>query len=100
MPEPQTPQAPTEEQVKAANEAEFKKWEGDFDPETLKVPYSRDELDDDDKKNPDEDPKSGKDANGPEDDPEEIDDVYSDPEPAVTVEDPGEYSPADYSFEV
>lgn len=83
---------PTEEQVKQANEAELKRWEGDFNPEDLKVPYSREETVEDEKT---EDKK-------PEDDEEEAQDAeqYSDPTPIVTVQDPGEYKPADYSFQV
>lgn len=87
MPEPQ---APTEEQVKAANEAEMKKWEGDFDPETLKIPYSRDDTaakKEEDKKPEDEDQQ-------------EVVETYDEPTPVVTVEDPGEYTAEDYSFEV
>lgn len=89
----------TEEQVDAANEAEFKKWEGDFDPETLKVPYSRDEKKKEDDKPDEEEDISDKDKKAAEDEQEQVE-TYTDPAPVVTVADPGEYKPADYSFEV
>ena len=82
---------PSEEQVKAVNEAEKAKWEDDFPEDQLKVPYSRDAKDDDkdDKKADDDDEL---DAN------DDID--YSDPEPVVKTTDPGEYKEADYSFDI
>lgn len=89
MPEPQ---APTEEQVKTANEQEFKKWEGDFDPKTLEVPYSNDEVEEDEKVKEEEKPADPK---------EEAETTsYEEPAPVVTVDDPGEFKPADYSFSV
>jgi len=105
MPEPQiqtVKDALSEEQVKAANEAEMKKWEGDFDPASLEVPYSREESKDD-KKSEEEDPKTDKgDEDGQEIDDAEVetDDEYTEPAPVLTVEDPGEFTPGDYSFEV
>lgn len=84
--------APTEEQVNAANAAEEAKWQGDFPEENLSIPYKRDDKDD----------KGSSEEQKDEDDKEEISEVvtYSDPEPIVTVDDPGEYKPGDYSFEV
>lgn len=89
MTEPQTPQ-PTKEQVDAANEAEMQKWEGDFKPEDLVIPYKREQV-----------------AQSAEEE-ETTDDVaqveeeeeYEEPTPVVTLEDPGEYTPKDYSFEI
>lgn len=83
------------EQVKTANEMEKAKWEGDFPEEDLKVSYKREEKEDE--KEPDE-PKPG-DAVATDDDKDEQP-VPEPPEPVVTMEDPGEYKPADYSFEV
>lgn len=85
------PAKPTEDQVKAANEAEKAKWEGDYKEEDLIVPYKREE------------PAA--------EEPEKVEGVetsavetpaesYTEPEPVITVEDPGDYKPADYSFEV
>lgn len=94
---------PTEEQVKAANEAEEAKWQDDFKEEDLVIPYKQKDN------NESEDKKDGKDSEqktktteqeGKTDDGSSDEVVYSEPEPLVTVEDPGEYRPADYSFEV
>lgn len=83
----------TEEQVNAANAAEEAKWQGDFPEENLTIPYKReDDSDSNEKSKTTEEPK----------DEEENTEVvtYTDPEPVVTVSDPGEYKAADYSFEV
>lgn len=81
--------APTEEQVKAANEAEEAKWQDDFKEEELSVPYKREEPKEE--KAPEANTKEEKEVE-PDDTPEE---------PRVQrVEDPGEYKPADHSFEV
>lgn len=80
--------APTEEQVKAQNDATMAEWEGDFKEEDLTVPYKREEaakVDEKEDIQPDVD--------------EDVEE-YSEPTPVVTVADPGEYKPADYSFEV
>lgn len=94
--------APTEEQVKAANEAEKAKWEPDFKDEDLKIPYKREEdnadKDDAAKKAEENNGKKEEDTDTKND--EEVSEVYNDPAPVVTVEDPGEYTPADYSFEI
>lgn len=91
------PATPTEDQVKAANAAEEAKWQGDFPEENLTIPYKRE--DDSAKTEPKatEEPKD----DVPEDEEAPTETVtYTDPEPVVTVADPGEYKPADYSFEV
>lgn len=85
--------APTEEQVKAANEAEAARWEGDFKDEDLVIPYKR-EVSTDEVAAADETS-----TNGTATDTEEVDD-YTAPTPVTTVNDPGDYKPADYSFEV
>jgi hypothetical protein len=90
-------QAPTEEQVKAANEAEMKKWEGDFDPESLKISYSREESD---KSAGKEDAKVEEAAEEEEQEVEQDVEDYEDLPSVVTTEDPGDYQAADYSFEV
>lgn len=74
----------TEEEIKAANDAETKKWEGDFKEEDLKIPYKREESN--------EEPEPDEELEDPQE--------YSEPEPVVTVQDPGEYIPKDYSFDV
>lgn len=96
----------TEEQVKTANEAEEAKWQGDYKEEDLVIPYKREDssegtssksrLETDDSKQyaGDIDDSGSGDAND-----EEVQQI-SEPVSAVTVEDPGEYQPADYSFEV
>lgn len=97
-------QTPTEEQVKAHNEAEEAKWQGDYKEEDLTIPYKREDKQDvsnksessssDDSKSDDKsDDESASDQNTP-------DIEYSEPVSAITIEDPGEYKPADYSFEV
>lgn len=80
--------APTEEQVNAQNNATAAEWEGDFKEEDLTIPYKHEEaaeVDDKEDIQPDLE--------------EDVED-YSEPAPVVTVADPGEYKPADYSFEV
>lgn len=87
----------TEEQVQAANEAEQKKWEGDFPETDLTIPYKREDDAEGTKPKATEEPKT----DVPEDEEEVPETVtYADPEPLVTVQDPGEYTPGDYSFEV
>lgn len=81
------PTQPTEEEVKNANEAESRKWEGDFKEEDLKIPYSREESEE----TPEEEETE-------ESEPEE--DEYLEPESVVTMQDPGNFMPGDYSFEV
>lgn len=91
---------PTEEQVKAANEAEDAKWQGDFKDEDLAVPYKR-EADNDDKDEENSDEADNDDSDKESD----VEDTQAEQQPVVTesvvtVEDPGEYKPADHSFEV
>lgn len=81
---------PTEDQIKSANEAEMQRWEGDFPEEDLQVKYKREE-------DQGEDSKSEV-ATEDEEEPEHVE--YSDPEPVLTTQDPGEYKAADYSFDV
>lgn len=88
---------PTEEQVKAANEAELAKWEGDFTPEDLEVKYSNDEVADDKKEEKKDDKKEEPETKETK---QPVTEEYSEPDPIVTVEDPGEYTPKDYSFEI
>lgn len=94
--------APTEEQVKSANDAEMARWEDDFDQDKLEV-KSKPEGDHAEQSGEDkqETADSGdKDAKKDEVDAEEGADQYTDPAPVVTTEDPGDYQAADYSFEV
>lgn len=86
---------PTEEQIKDANDAEFAKWEDDFEQENLDIPYKKDENQK--PTNSDDDNDDGADDNN--DDEEEQVVTYDSP-PPVTVSDPGDYKPADHSFEV
>lgn len=87
------PQVPTEEEVKAANAAEEAKWQGDFKEEYLNIPYKKAAQEDEPIAGSDETAEDGKD---------EVDenDIHETPAPVVTTQDPGEYKPADYSFEV
>lgn len=88
----------TEEQVNAANAAEDAKWQGDFPEENLTIPYKReDDAKADDKPKATDAPKDD-DSKDKEEATEVV--AYSDPEPIVTVENPGEFKPGDYSFEV
>jgi len=98
-----TTPAPTEEQIKTANEAEQAKWQGDFNEEDLKVEYKKEEPKaDDDKDEPGTAPVVDDDTTDDSEDPDDLEDTveYTDPSPVITTEDPGEYTPADYSFEV
>lgn len=88
---------PTEDQIKASNEAELAKWEGDFKPEDLEVKYSRDEIKQDDKETKEEKPEDSKPVTKDDDGDDDLPEV---PEPIITVNDPGEYVPQDYSFEI
>lgn len=93
---------PTEEQVKAANEAQAAHWEGDFKEEDLKIPYKREEEDVDGKDAKSDDDKNEEDAGKSDKDNSSSNETeeYSEPAPTVTVQDPGEFKPADYSFQV
>ncbi len=101
--------APTEEQVKASNEATEAKWQGDYKDEDLTIPYKQENKDDKKKTTKDEVVEDKTEASKTEDEePEENADEepdtpaveYTEPEPVLTVEDPGDYVPGDYSFEV
>lgn len=94
---------PTEEQIKDANAAEEAYWQGDFKPEDLKIPYKREDSDDSkDNTGNNGDGSNGTtkqtDDNGGDESPQ--DEQYLEPAPLITTEDPGDYQPADYSFEV
>lgn len=84
-----TEEKPSETEIKEANEQE-QKWEGDFKEEDLKIPYKNEQKEETKEEKPEKKAEV-------EDEPVE---EYDDPEPVVTTEDPGEYKPADYSFEV
>lgn len=102
-------QTPTEEQVKTANELEKAKWGDDFPEEDLQIKYKKDDDENqgkeiskkgsDDSTDNGSDDKSGNGRSDNENDSSQ-EETYSEPAPVVTVEDPGEYKPADYSFEV
>lgn len=89
----------TEEQVKAANQAEESKLQGDFTEEELTVPYKREDAKDEQKTDDGDEEDAGA-AGTTEPENEEGTTTYSDPAPVITVQDPGEYQPADYSFEI
>lgn len=91
---------PTKEEVDAANKAEEAKWQGDFDDEDLRVPYKREENKDDTTTSTTDDKKPTDKQAGDTEDEEDATEQYSDPTPILTAEDPGEYQPGDYSFEV
>lgn len=97
-PAPAADNKPTEEQIKQHNEEVAKHWEGDFSEEELAIPYKRENQDGSEDKDK---PESKGDDNN--DTVEEAEDTevedYTEPTPVVTVEDPGEYKAADYSFE-
>lgn len=100
------PQQPTEQQLsdakaeadKASAEAAVAAWEGDFTEEELEVKYKREDKkpeEPEDKKN-EVDTKADQPAASASEEPVE----FSQPQSLVTVADPGDYQPADYSFEV
>lgn len=97
-------QTPTEEQVKTANELEKAKWGDDFPEEDLQVKYKKDDDSNQNNKNSSNGTTNNTDGSdtgaGGEKNDEELQESYEEPAPVVTVEDPGEYKPADYSFEV
>lgn len=90
---------PTEDQVKAANEAEEARWQGDFDEDNLKIPYKR-ETENGTNKKTEGDKGAGDDKTDDEDKTPPAEEELDEPEPVVTTTDPGEYVPADYSFDV
>lgn len=90
----------TEEQVKAHNDAEEARWQDDFPEEELKVEYKKaDESKKDDQKN-EADDEEEEESNDDDDDEQVVVETFADPEPVITVEDPGEYKAANYSFKV
>jgi len=84
-------QEPTKAQVEAANAAEKAKWEDDFDKEEITIPFSRDEKTEEKEEEKKIEEKELK-------IPEDIE--YTDPEPVVKTEDPGDFKANDYSFTV
>lgn len=94
---------PTEEQVKDANAKEMARWEDDFPKDQLQVKYDKDEEESGgEEEKPKDDKKQDKktDAKEKEDLEEEFVEVFDEPDPVVTAEDPGEYKPQDYSFKI
>lgn len=90
---------PTEDQIKAANEAEESRWQGDYKEEDLVIPYKRETAAEAD--NGDEKKKGEADEKTVEtDDEPETAIEREEPAPVITVQDPGDYVPADFSFEV
>lgn len=83
--------APTEEQVQQSNAVEEAKWADDFSEEQLVIKSKPEEAPKDESP---EEPKV--EAKVEDETPIEFDE----PAPIVTVEDPGEYQPKDYSFEI
>lgn len=79
---------PSKEEVDAINEQTAKEWEGDFKEEDLKIPYKQEEE------------KVEEEKTAEKTEVVEEDEEYEPPAPIVTTEDPGEYVPADYSFEI
>lgn len=88
--------APTQEQINEANKAEEAKWQDDFDQENLTIPYKAEEK----TKDKDESGAGNNESENNDNDDNSSEEVYSEPDPIVTIDDPGEYTPADYSFEV
>jgi hypothetical protein len=91
-----TTTTPTEEQVQAANAAQDAKWQDDFKEEDLAIPYKREESAEEGDKKTEEDSKTTEQTvTTP-----EVEEDVDEPEQVVTMEDPGDFTPADYSFEV
>lgn len=89
--------APTEAQQHSMQEAADKAaglWQGDFTDEQLTIPYKRETSDEKDNSSADNSETS---AENPE---AAATEELTELEPVVTAQDPGEYVPADYSFEV
>lgn len=93
MPEPTTEETKTEAQVKASNEAEEAKWQGDFKEEDLHVPYKREAAPKDEATTTETDEDNDSDK---EDDASQ----EAEPAPVVTMQDPGEFKAPDLAFEV
>lgn len=93
---------PTQEQIDEADKAQDEKWQGDFKEEDLKIPYKREEENADKGKADDKNVSRESTSTVAEDEStsEEQTEDYTEPTPVVTVQDPGEYKPADYSFDV
>lgn len=92
---------PTEQEIKDANAAEKARWQGDFKEEDLAVPYKREEDEEsaeDSKDSSKEQKTDAKTATEEADEPE--DDVYTEPAPVVTVDNPGEFKAPNVSFKV
>jgi len=100
MPEPDTkPNEPAKAESKP--NPEDAKWQPDFNEDDLSIPYKREDKNADtaDNSKGDDGTVSGDDTEGNEEDTEEYEDTPVPPE-ISRVEDPGEYTPADYSFDV
>lgn len=84
------PQAPQEQENPAEKfSLSSDNWE---DTESTVIPYSQEDIEE-----PPKDPEEPEET--PPEEAEEVE-AYADPEPVITAEDPGEYTPGDYSFEV
>jgi hypothetical protein len=96
--------APTEEQIVSANEAEMSRWEDDFDQDKLEVKSKPEGDDANDKATGKDNEEVVNNSGNAKSDTgaKEVDnqEEYSAPESVVTVDDPGDYQAADYSFEV
>lgn len=75
---------------------ELQKWEGDFSPEELTVKYSNDE--ESDESSDEEDTTSQEDTADNDEQDDDLEEIYEDPAPVITVDDPGDYEPKDHSF--
>ncbi len=80
------------------------RWQDDFKDEELNIPYKREEEDEGsdngDKSDTDKSADNATTKSTGNDDEDTEETTHSDPAPVVTAENPGDYSPADYSFEV
>lgn len=94
------PVAPTQEQLdanKAAVDAENARWQDDFAEEDLAIPYKQEDANKENK-GAKSDPAKKTDDIDTEDEEEVI--AHEAPAPLITVNDPGDFTPGDYSFEV
>lgn len=91
----------TETQQHSMQEAADKSaglWQSDFTDEQLTIPYKREATDE--KTEDESDKDSGDTETAGEDTDATLSEELSEVEPVITVQDPGEYQPADYSFEI
>ncbi len=90
-----------DEQVKTANEIEAAKWEPDFKDEDLVIPYSRDDNTTEEAEDETtEEDKETKNADKPDPVPPPAPTPEPESEDFEPVDDPGDYKPADYSFDI